>query len=162
MNEGITQCSHGEERSGKTQTNFLAIRKQILSFPLVSKKKTFPCPWGQTLPAYRGEAGLEMGHTRGTGQHYLQRSNYYITSVKLQPQMLMQWWRISKSQMWDEKKHAQTSKAICLYLLVLVVSQIWPTVPNHRFSEIALAEGTTKKNNKHQLLGITEELFPGF
>lgn len=39
MNEGITQCSHGEERSGKTQTNFLAIRKQILSFPLVSKKK---------------------------------------------------------------------------------------------------------------------------
>lgn len=161
MNEGITQCSHGEERSGKTQTNFLAIRKQILSFPLVSKKPSHALGGKHCQPTER-EAGLEMGHTRGTGQHYLQRSNYYITSVKLQPQMLMQWWRISKSQMWDEKKHAQTSKAICLYLLVLVVSQIWPTVPNHRFSEIALAEGTTKKNNKHQLLGITEELFPGF
>lgn len=48
MNEGITQCSHGEERSGKTQTNFLAIRKQILSFPLVSKKN-LPMPLGANI-----------------------------------------------------------------------------------------------------------------
>lgn len=38
---------------------------------------------------------------------------------------------------------------------------IWPTVPNPRFSEIALAEGITRKNDQRQLSSATVELFPG-
>lgn len=37
----------------------------------------------------------------------------------------------------------------------------WPTVPNPRFSEIALAEGITTKNDQCQLTSVTEEFFPG-
>lgn len=37
----------------------------------------------------------------------------------------------------------------------------WPTVPNPRFSEIALAEGITMKNDQCQLTNVTEEFFPG-
>lgn len=64
MNEGITQCSHGEERLGKTQTNFLAIKKQILSFPLVSKKPSHALGSKHCQPIER-EAGLEVGHYKG-------------------------------------------------------------------------------------------------
>lgn len=37
----------------------------------------------------------------------------------------------------------------------------WPTVPNPRFSEIALAEGITMKSDQCQLTSVTEEFFPG-
>lgn len=42
LSRGMIQQSHWEERSGRTQTNFLAITQQNRSFPLVSQNLPVP------------------------------------------------------------------------------------------------------------------------
>lgn len=122
----IRQASSSAVAGRKGQKKYSQISRQKIHF---SPKPFSMSSGANALPASAEGACLGAPQERGgdttcaTGQSLQQRSIYYLTNAKRQPQMLTQLRSISKSQMGDEQKHALASRAICPSSLIFVVLQ---------------------------------------
>lgn len=160
----IRQASSSAVAGRKGQKKYSQISRQKIHF---SPKPFSMSSGANALPASAEGAYLGAPQERGGGHDMCHR-----TIFAAKEHLLLNQCKTTASNAHTTTKHQQKPNGRWTETCSRIQSHLslfthfccftnWPTVPNPRFSKIALAEGITRKNNQCQLTNVTEEFFPG-